>query len=302
MKNKSKQNSKWGREQKNKLDQQRREGVLMMMGVFGLILILGFGGFLFNLARRSVWNGSSRLSWVTQDQENISVTTIIPKLSKKVILELPKDLVVAVPFGFGEYRLEKVYSLGELDGKGGKLLTRTLADNLGVVVDGYFVEKESNFSWWDKARLIWFDSFSKRNTKTISHEVLSVRQDELNDGTQILRVSQVLADDLVNQELFDEELANSGVSVAVLNASGVPGVAKNVSRILSNLGTEVSLVGNCPEARDLTQVWVRNEELLKGYVFGELEQMFLISKIETIDIDEYRSDMFLVVGTDYTQL
>jgi hypothetical protein len=129
----------------------------------------------------------------------------------------------------------------------------------------------------------------------------ALSQEVLADGEKVFRTNQVLIDDLVNQEIFDEKLVNEGLSLGVLNATGVEGVAGSVARRLSNLGAEVRLVSNSDQQAQ-SEIWVKDKGLIKSYTVESLLRDLKIKTVKVSDIDEYRSDVVVIMGQDYTTL
>ncbi|OIP03050.1 hypothetical protein AUK18_02625 [Candidatus Beckwithbacteria bacterium CG2_30_44_31] len=273
----------------------------LVIGFIGFTAMLILGSWLIKGVKASQWDGQDQFGWVIQTEE-IRVKIIIPSQKKLVTLIIPNNTIVKVGFGFGEYRINKVYELGKLANQAGKVLTRTIQEFLGVGIKGWQVGTKSNLSWWDNFRLKWLETFAVNQTKVVElKDKPSWQAEQLSDGSLIYRVNQVWLDELVHQEIFDQEVSQEGLTVAVLNASGVDGVANDISRLISNLGIEVRLVSNLA-AQERSEVVISQKSQKDTKTLKKIIGSLGIDTVRVGDILEQRSDMVVIIGRDYTFL
>ena len=252
------------------------------LGLWFLLLItvvlLGTAGF--KAVKQSVWNGKDRLSLIALSGDRIELINLIPSQKKQLIWEVPSDLVVEVPSGYGPYQLKKVFTLGELDKKGGELLLKTTSNLFGLKVSAYRVEGKTNLSWWDSLRINWFN-----RTKAFQTSRLDL-------SGQMGRIDQI-----VNESLFDQVIAREAVPVAVLNATGVAGEANQVARLITNLGGQVVTIGNSEEDKEESEIWIVSDDLKSSATLAFLESILgsVSVKIEP-KVIEYRADIVVIVG------
>lgn len=267
----------------------------------GFTATLILGGWLIRGVKASQWDGQGQFGWVIQAEE-IRVMIIIPNQKKLITLIIPNNTIVKVGFGFGDYRLNKVYELGKLENQAGKVLTRTVQEFLGVGIKGWQVDTKSNLSWWDRIRLKWLETLAVNQRDTVELKNHAAWQPEnLSDGSLIYRVNQVWLDELVHQEIFDQEVSQEGLTVAVLNASGVDGVAGNISRLASNLGIEVRLVSNLT-VQDQSEIVISQKSQKDTRTLKKIIGSLGIDRVRVGDILEQRSDVVVIIGRDYTLL
>jgi len=271
------------------------------VGFIGFTGTLILSSWLIRGVKASQWDGQGQFGWVIQAEE-IQVKIIIPNQGKLVTLIIPNNTIVKVGFGFGEYRLNKVYELGKLENQAGKVLIRTVQEFLGVGIKGWQVGTKSNLSWWDKFRLKWLETLTVNQTKAIElKDQASWQPEHLSDGSLIYRVNQAWLDELIHQETFDQEVSQEGLTVAVLNASGVDGVANDISRLISNLGIEVRLVSNLA-AQDQSEVVISQKSQKDTRTLKKIIGSLGINTVRVSDTLEQRSDIVVIVGRDYTYL
>jgi len=171
-----------------------------------------------------------------------------------------------------------------------------------VGIKGWQVGTKSNLSWWDNFRLKWLETFAVNQTKVVElKDKPSWQAEQLSDGSLIYRVNQVWLDELVHQEIFDQEVSQEGLTVAVLNASGVDGVANDISRLISNLGIEVRLVSNLA-AQERSEVVISQKSQKDTKTLKKIIGSLGIDTVRVGDILEQRSDMVVIIGRDYTFL
>jgi len=297
-----KKQPKWKKEQKKKKAQEKKSRVIL--GIFFLISIflLVMGGILWKKTKNSIWDGKSNISIVYQDDNRIRLKILLTETNKVILFNIPKTTLVQAGFGYGEYQLKNIYKLGNLEGYGGKVLSRAISDLLGINIKGFAVKKDTNLTWWDKWRVLWFEKLTAKKKGVFDlgkHEAFN--KEKTSGGIEVFRVSDILIDEFVNREMFDERLVNESLSMAVLNASGVEEMAKNVSRIISNAGGEVRLVSNL-ENKDNSKILIADKKNKDAFTIKFLKSIVLVNEIEIADIIEYRSDIVLIIGKDYTNL
>jgi LytR cell envelope-related transcriptional attenuator len=300
MKQKQKE-PKWKKAQNKKLASEKRSQWLIGVGFLFFLGLLIVGGVLYKEAKKSIWDGKSRLGMVKQDEVSILIDVLLPDQDKIMQIKIPFDLLVEVPFGYGEYQFEKIYRLGKLDNHGGELLTRSAQDLMGISIKGYQYQNQTNLTWWDKLRVRWFNFTTNKKIKLSLIEEVGLSETILPDGSRTLSSNQIMTDELVNQYLFDEKIVNEGLSIAVLNASGVANLATKAARIINNLGGEVSMVSNQDQS-DQSQLLVRDKSLLNSETINKLKDVFEIQVIKVASVEEYRADLVLVISEDYSQL
>ena len=248
------------------------------------IVLAGTAGF--KAVKQSVWNGKDRLSLIALSGDRIELINLIPSQKKQLIWEVPSDLVVEVPSGYGPYQLKKVFTLGELDKKGGELLLKTTSNLFGLKVSAYRVEGKTNLSWWDSLRINWLNRTKAYQTS------------RLDLSGQMGRIDQI-----VNESLFDQVIAREAVPVAVLNATGVAGEANQVARLITNLGGQVVTIGNSEAGQDESEIWIVSDDLKSSVTLAFLES---ITGTKNVKVEpkaiQYRADIVVIVGKRYAVL
>lgn len=243
---------RWQKEQKQRRLSKRKSMIGRLLAVTVIILAVGLMVGFYGVLKKSVWDGETQITLVVASRP-VRVVTFNPAEKSLVFLTFPEDAYIEAVHGYGNYLVESIYPLGELEGKGrgGALLSQSLQENLGVAIDAYasvansgetkkdFLtgvfgllknEGETNLSRWDLLRLWW--------------EVRSVREDKV----KLVRLDKPLdperLEGIINQYFIDEKLRAEALTISVLNATNQPGLAAKEARIIKNLGGRIIGLGD----------------------------------------------------------
>lgn len=134
--------------------------LLVLIGIYLLFMLQGR------------WDGSQRYTVVIQNmpeaQENrksLLVLSIEPFQEQAIVLSIPPDVLLDVPFGYKAYPAASVFRLGQLDRNrgGGKLLLRSVESSLSIPINGYWVNQKPIFSLpetYDELKTIKKENFN----------------------------------------------------------------------------------------------------------------------------------------------
>lgn len=283
----------------------------MWKGIFLtiLILILGF----------VIWQKSqlpwTRMNFVFIDQ-SLAVVSLEPQ-KNLTILEMPNNLYLEVPGGFGNYHLGSVYELGQLEGRGGELLKATLQDYLAVPMDGYikmsnvkcrmsncflltlFRKAKTDLPFWQLIR-IWWEAKELRSdkVKTVNLQEANVLTlDSLPDGSQVFKTKFLPLDKLVGKYFSDRSFVKERIKIEVLNATGELGLAKAVARMITNLGGEVISVSNAENTQEKSSMKCHGASIKNSYTVHKLESI-LKTATQVGEMGGSRADVLILVGED----
>jgi len=288
--------------------QQVRAQTRLGLGLLGIIVCLVGFSYFFQAARKSVWDGRSMINLVIQEEEGeIRLESFRLDKQRWTKLIIPENTQIEVPFGYGQYQLKNVYSLGKLDERGGELLRRTTQDMLALPVQGWLVKqtgtRQTNLSWWDKWRLWIAKTWQVRKQVEIRLvETGAWVEARLKDNSLVYRVESRLLDELINQEFFNQQIAEEGLTVAVVNSSGAEGLARTVTRLVTNLGSQVVWVGNDEQVLEASKILVGTKDLIKSVTVEALVDGLGIVTVEPGEVSGYRADVVIMLGLDYAQV
>lgn len=289
--------------------------------------------FHFGEAQNVVQQGRTNL---VLDFGQISLVSIDTENNTMFIANLLPEVYTKLAQG-GEYKLVKTYEIGELTAKGdgGKLLTQSVQELFDIPIDGYVkltkpydnksitVEElkdtfgsvsfllhflrsrnfdghiDTNLSAFDTLSL-WWHVRGIRSDKidyVVFDDTNKYEQKELADGSKVLGISEITIDQVVGDRFVDSLIAKENVRVRIINASGKPGVANNMARLILHTGGEVIRVETADQVQEKSKIIVSKE--------GSANQLIKrLSKLQKFDIiaphSQYDdlSDVTIIIGTD----
>lgn len=119
--------------QKRKIDSSRIFRRILIAAIFlvGVFLV-------FKLVAGGKWDGDRRFTIVV-DGEPLLLFSIAPNEKQAILITIPSNVILDVPYGYSTYPAGAVWQLGNLDKKRvtGELLTKSIENTFGVVVEGF---------------------------------------------------------------------------------------------------------------------------------------------------------------------
>ncbi len=235
--------------------------ILVLLIVFSILMLGSLTRFTQNLfkpillgANKVVrWDGNSQLNLVLKTN-NISLLSFDPNASTLKIVTIPDEFYVEVP-GHGSWQIRSVYDLGQGENppKGAALLEGSVANFVGLPVDGYLeiegtraealaILRGSPLSAIKKLTQIKTDLTPIELVKLYSG-AFKVRSDKLSlDSFQSDDLTKV--DDFTLHNLFDSKLHQEQLPIAVYNGTNLVGRASSAARMIANLGGNVIIQSN----------------------------------------------------------
>lgn len=269
--------------------------IFLLLLVVGLVAAVFIVWKLFRLYESSLF--LSRL-WRT----NIVLSTkpvVVVSLPRQadehpIILTIPTDAYVSVPYGYGSYRLEGVWRLGELE-KRPELFAETVANVAGIRIAAWIntgsdteistespeelyanLKNEFGLTWAlstgfstnlnliDKLLMVKDLHFTRPDQWVflLAHKRDDIfRPTELPGPTEVRVVERELLSDFIGGQFEDGEVRQSGLRIEVRNTTTTPRVGQSFARILLNFGAKVITVTN--EAKPVSGCLVQMEETIR---------------------------------------
>lgn len=261
-----------------------------------LLVLAKFVGFLSgsdtalsSISSKTDWDGISSLNllYIGKDQtQSLSLINFQPKTKEMTILNLSGQIYFDLPKNFGNWRLGSIFDLGEEDKKvrGPYLLKLSVSKLVGLPLDGVVLANNpksadqiiSDFrnnplsisaffanSKTDLTVLSYFRFLTAAsNLRPDKLEVLDLAQSNLTqsrllpDSSRVLGIDAIKMDVFIRDKLADKSIFEEGATIGVFNATTHPGLAQEVSRIITNMGGNVVIVGNLETKNDQSYVAV----------------------------------------------
>lgn len=312
-----------------------RWALVALAVIFGIIIIgraVRLTESFFIPQKKFHWNGDFNINVLIKAKE-ISLLSFSPKNEKITLIDIPDNIFLEVPHGFGNWELRSVYNLG-----GEILLKDTLSNFFGLPIDGFLnfslelAKKDSlgiiteirknPFSAvtilpYLKTDLSPFELFklqmglSKVRFDKVKHIKLDgvvLDQEMLADGSQVLTADPVRLDSILS-ELADPSIQSEHISIAVFNSTEGVGLAQKAARLITNIGGDVIITTNAQDKFKETRVFGEESKTLE-----RLKQIFentcqdrkkspncdkIDSNLEELVSSRAKINVFL--GEDYAQ-
>lgn len=318
---------------KSKKARSVKLALLVLALVVGLLLIswaIRFTQSLFstNQERSYIWNGEFNINLLIRS-DHISILTYNPKEGKIVIINIPDETFLNVPFGFGLWQLRAIYELGESQKElgGGKLLMETLTNFLAVPIDGFLDFKnlqprqsvaeavdtlrenpfsglnflpvlKTNLTLWELIKLkLGISAVRFDKIKELDLLALNVLDKEnLPDGTLVFTADSVKLDSVLS-DLVDPTIMAEHKNIAVLNATDRAQLAQKAARLITNLGGNVIIMANAGQELKKTEAYGVESATLR-----RLKQIFTSgdkTNYSKKDAASSRAQINLLLGEDY---
>lgn len=245
-----------------------------------------------------------------------------PTESSVLALPFPTDLAINGRSN-GEYSISTLYKLGSYKGKGGMFARQKIQGFMRVPVPGYVVvggeyknvrrtftkgmltaligKNETSLSRFDAAILLLRGSrYAWREVG--EPELVRAAVIEKKEGGSIYHPERL--QEYVGTRLFDWGIGETGVTVAIINASGENGLGSDLADFLSNLGLDVVMVRSVSGSEILdTSVWQIEDGDNVDEMTYIFENLFGFDKPKLEKVPgEFRSIVLVRVGKDAKEL
>ena len=314
---KRKETSRWRREQEERKKHQNLRMIKPILMVIFSILLLGIGWQIFAAFRHSLWDGQNRINLVL-NIDPISIVSFDPDSQTINSLLIPNGTYIETAREHGPYRIEKIYSLGELEEGGMELLSASLETYFGLPIDGWIAADEgwkkpegtksflsglvilafkdkslTNLGRWDLVRL-WLIVNQTRGHKieTVNlGETTVAEKFALPDGTQASKIDQQRISRIISRLFTDQRICQENLAIAIMNAGTETGLAAKAARLIINIGGRLIEIGDWPEELENCQV----KTVKKNYTSKKLSQVFGCQ--ETTDLEKGAKWDLLIILT-----
>jgi len=291
-------------------------GAIFFLILLVLVATLGIRGFF--LYKDSRWGKFDRFNVVIISKP-VTFLSVNKSSQTAVVVTFPDDLYVSdLAYGYGAYRMGTVYSVGQLDRRGGETVAATVSDYLGVPVDGYIyspkptpadiknffvsptnlLENHSNLNLLDRLQLAWaifrlrFDKIKKKDLGSFTEPLV------LSDGSTALTLEREAVDSHLQDDFVENRIRDEAFRLEILNSTAVLGLGNRAGRVLSNIGSNVVNVGTLDGA--LTNCQIKTTAKAKNSLTVRRVAAFYSCQISLMS-EEGRAEIEVILGQDYAQ-
>lgn len=295
---KEKKESRWRQEQEQRRKDKSRKAIGYVLVIIFLILFLGISWRIYGTFKTSIWDGKNRLTLVLNTNP-VSLASFDSGSQTISFLIIPDGTYIETTGGYGPYRIEKIYHLGELESKGTELLSTSLETYFGLPIDGWIMKDEkggegggkqllsklitaaiednslTNLSRWDLVRL-WLMINRTRSHKieiVDLGETTAAENFDLPDGTRARKIDNQRISRVISNLFTDYQIRQEDLAIAIMNAGTERGLAAKAARLVSNIGGRLVEIGDWHEKLENCQIRA-TLVAKKTYTFQKLSKVF----------------------------
>jgi hypothetical protein len=324
--------SSWQTRHQKQEKRRKKIFVLKILFIIFLTILVGFLGKIYFSISRSLWDGKNQFNLALAGKP-VLLLSFNPQEKSLAIISIPEGTFIEAIHGYGPCRVEALYLLGELNGKGGEIFQGSLQEYLGIPIDGYAVipnlqfsnanfAKEiknllpsvllklvkggkSNLTKWDLIRL-WQNLKGLRQDKITLVDLGQTRASqeiELPDGSKAKKIETERLQSVMDDFFVDPQIKNEGLTVAVLNATDHFGLANKAASLIENSGGQVVSVGEMEMSDDdkvkNSKCEIRSQKSKKKtYTVQKLTKIFGC-QWGGENLENQRADIVLILGEGY---
>jgi hypothetical protein len=320
----ARQEPRWKKEERHR----RHSRLGRSISKIAIIIFVGFaillGLKIASFIKNQTWDGRNQINLVINTTP-VLLVSFDPGHEKINVLKIPPETFVEAVRGYGSYRIESIYRLGEIEaGKGGDLLSGSVQDFFGVPVDSWvdaskitpeltkakqylrrlfalaaLKEVKSGLSSWDLVRLWWgLNSLKGFEINTIGVEQTSASEKVvLADGSEAVVIDPERFAQVAKKLFVDDTIGQEGLAIAVVNGTPHPGLANRVGKVIENLGGRVVELGSLEGKTTFCQL-LGAEKKAKSQTVKRLTRLF-DCRWGGEAKEGFRADVVLILGEDY---
>lgn len=306
---------------------------------FSLVVLSFLSFFVFKFfvsIKKSLWDGKSRFTLVIS-ADPVIITSFNPEDKSLSNLLLPEKTFIETIHGYGPYRAEAIYRLGELNHQGADLLSESLESYFGLPIEAYVFnhkidssyrhqsasgfkefldkklsltsKKETNLTAWDLIRLWWINRQIRMDKIEIIDlaQTRAIEQTSMPDGNLAVKIDSQRLESVIGQYFADGQIKKEDLTIAVLNGTEHSGLANKMANLIKNIGGRVIRVGEIDSTEfsddfDDVKCVIKTAEKYKNYyTVQKLINIFDCQWEEDETVSE-RSLVAVIVGDKYWQM
>jgi hypothetical protein len=270
------------------------------------------------------WDGKTTLHLVIKSND-VSVLSFDPQDKNLSLVNIPADIYVEVPGGYGKWQVRAIYEVGQAEKQpiGAKLLTDSMSTLLGLPMNGIIELKieqtpqeflkslrQSPFAFLSYLNAV-NSSLTSVELINFATQVSRLRADKINhldlsnfnlltpkilsDGSKVLIAEPQLLDNFIIDKLSESRLREEQIPVAVFNGTQSPGVAFKVARMITNMGGNVIISMNAPfidssKAQELEKSFIMTTSASDSETFERLKMLFNLDCSDNPNCDKIYTD------------
>lgn len=231
----------------------------------------------------------------------------------------PDNLYISeLAYGYGGYGAAAIYAVGQLDKRGGETVAETVADYLGIPVDGYIYDpvtlpKDVKSFFWGLDSLVGGRSnLNILDRGRLAFFILQIRPDRIKrvaladfaeplvlaDGSMAISAEKEVLDSKLQGDFTESRVRNEAFRLEMINSTSVLGLGNRASRILTNIGANVVNVGTTEGLISGCQIQA-SSKARSSMTVARVANIFSCQIVS--GSDQGRAEIVVLLGQDYAR-
>lgn len=252
-------------------------------------------------------------------------------------LLLPENTSIHLPYGLKDFQLKSLYKIAQMEKASNPLplIQQTLTGYFGVSTKNIFVlynnpQGTPVYEWLTSPLTLFHFAFdadwtSKHITTNTSRlemlslartiqkipdaqkSAISILDNEIGsvingiDNSNIITTDLNKLDSYIKKAFENKDLINEKANISIENATTTQGLAKMLSRIVTNMGGVVVDLQNSEDESTTTKIMVSDKKWLQSVTLQKIVKSLPNSQVETSSRSDLKSDISIILGKDYAR-
>lgn len=298
---------------------------LFLLPAFVLLIIIG--------SRKNSWHQSEPLRLLVMQVDKssrlraVDTVHLMPDRRRLVVVGIPLGIKIPVVRGYGQYRVEAIWRLGEIENWGDTLLTESMEHLIGVRFERSLVIEVGDQTYqgnelidkisrklilgavmrpldWYESILIYREMSQDLRERVVMREPDSDRlliRDTDVSGIETLRFDMLQFDAWLETLIMPIDSEFGRIGVVVENTTVQPGMAAHWSRFVRFGGFDLLGIQSSDFSLKDSLVIFADSDIANSVGGVSLQRLYPDFEVIVGNLDEYRADVLVRVGEDAAQ-
>lgn len=295
---------------------QLKRKIIFLLGFVGLGIILTAAILIYSWHQLDFSNFHNIHILILRPHEQNSEILVANLVDSQLYqILLPNQVHIPVADGYGQYRIGAIGQLSQQERGDLQLAAPSLGYWMGLNITRTFMVTDNHRSLLTvllrsqgQANLVerlWL--YNTLRGLQVRQQIIDLNKDFLSDARESNQTNRILSSQsrssLLNKILSNHHISQSGIQVSIVNTTGTSGLAGYATEILKGLTYDVVSITDEQSTATQTQLLVQDLSQTSNEFLRPMLEMLPpnVPIVEQETLSQYRSDVVLILGTDYKQ-
>lgn len=284
---------------------RKKKVYIKVLKVLLVLLFLLLGFFCVNTYRnfnKSFFNRLARINLVITNSRDFNAVFSAEGSISFLLTLVPTEKIILAR-GFGEYRIGKIYGLGELDQKGGELLSQSIQEFWSIPIFGYLESTTLNETKFlegkqgEMKRLVKSCIFGNCKTNLRRFNLVILYLNLLKTDNNDIVFKKIGIGEKINL-LKDKKIRDEALAIEVLNSTDHAGLAERAKNLIENIGGRAIRLSQSEKPLNNCKMVVK-PDLITAYTVNFLKAIYGCDIEKSNEDASNRADVTLILGEGY---